>query len=155
MTHTPALKGILFDQPGVVAQSRVLWETKYTALLDRSSIVGGSFFTAADLPKSSGGYCFYSKVVLHDWNDNDAIKILRSVVDAMKPGDRYLVLEAVQMEPENVMTRAMLDIQMLSVGGRERTVADFKRIFEQVGLQFVAAHPTRSIFTIVESVKPA
>jgi hypothetical protein len=155
MAQHQGVKGILFDQPIVVTQSRALWDAKYASLLARATIVGGSFFNTDEVPKSAGGYCYSTKVVLHDWNDDDAIKILTNVVGAMQPGDRFLVLEGVQMEPEYVATRAMLDIQMLTIGGRERTVADFKRLFERVGLQFVASYPTRSIFSVLEAVKAA
>jgi hypothetical protein len=63
MTHYSTLNGILFDQPMVVKQSRELWDAKYKALLGRAEIVGGSFFNAQDLPKSSGGYCYATKVI--------------------------------------------------------------------------------------------
>ena len=155
LTHVPTAKGILFDQPLVVAQSRALWDDKYKSLLNRVEIIGGSFFNSAELPVSSGGYCFSTKVVLHDWNDSDTLKILSNVAKAMRPGDRFLVLEAIQREPERDLTRVMLDIEMMSAGGRERTIADFSGLFDRVGLKFVAAHPTRSIFTVVEAVKVA
>jgi hypothetical protein len=158
LTHNRSIKGILFDQPAVIKQSQELWEQRYKSLQNRVSMQGGDFFQSDEIPRRSpdatnGRFCYTARIVLHDWNDEDAVKILRNIASVMHPGDRFLVLEAVQMEPETLWIRAMLDVQMLAIGGKERTVADFRKLFAAAGLEFTAAYVTRSIFTIVEAVK--
>ena len=53
------------------------------------------------------------------------------------------------------MVRVMMDIQMMTIGGQERTVGQLARLFERAGgLRLVASRPTRSLYSIVEFEKP-
>ena len=68
----PELKGVLFDQPHVVAGAdEVLSEA---CVADRCRVVGGSFFDGVP----EGGDAYVLKAIIHDWEDEEAISILRS-----------------------------------------------------------------------------
>lgn len=72
--------------------------------------------------------------VLHDWDDDDAVAILRRARAALKPGGRILIVEMVL--DEHGYEGGLCDLHLLAVtGGRERTIADFRRILEAAGLR--------------------
>ncbi|OTA95641.1 hypothetical protein M434DRAFT_28767 [Hypoxylon sp. CO27-5] len=80
--------------------------------------------------------------ILHDWNDDDAVKILSSLLPALKPGARILVSEGIVPDPPakrlNTLASKMIRIEdmfMLAAhDARERTVADYKTLFQRVSL---------------------
>jgi O-methyltransferase domain/Dimerisation domain len=84
----PASRGVLFDQPQVV-ESETLVTTP--GLENRVETVAGSFFDA--IP--SGGDAYVMKVILHDWDDDKAIEILRACSRAMSPAATLVVIERV------------------------------------------------------------
>jgi len=150
----PHLTGVLFDQASVIEQARRYWEGNHGDILGRARFAGGSFFDADTIPRAEGdAACYVSKGVLHDWDDESVDRIVGNVAGAMRAGDRYILLEAVQVVPEHMRDRVLLDIQMMTIGGRERTVADFRRILAAAGLQLDGTRPTRSIMTVVEASK--
>ena len=141
------LKGTLFDQPHVVAESRGVLEA--AGVLDRCRIVGGDLF--GEVP--SGCDAMILKFILHDWNDADAIAILRSCRRACRPGDMLLVVEYV-LEPPNAGLHAkMSDLNMLlGPGGRERTAAEYEAILRQAGFALESVVPTTAIVSILRAV---
>jgi hypothetical protein len=84
----PTVRGILFDQPQVVAEPTYL---RNAELLERCDISAGDFFTA--IP--SGFEVYTLKRIIHDWDDTAAITILQQCRKAMAPKGRILVIDAV------------------------------------------------------------
>ncbi|KAI1407231.1 putative O-methyltransferase [Hypoxylon sp. FL1857] len=80
--------------------------------------------------------------ILHDWNDDDAVKILSSLLPALRPGTRVLISEGIVPDPParrlNTLASKMIRIEdmfMLAAhDARERTVADFESLFRRVSL---------------------
>src|SRR5207247_1073165 len=71
--------------------------------------------------------------VLHDWPDEDAVRILRRAREALVPGGRVYVVE--MLRPAQGYQGALLDLHMLVVtGGRERTEAEFAGLLADAGL---------------------
>lgn len=160
LAAAPAAKGALLDLPQVIDQSEKLWTAKYPELLPRVSFHRGSFFEASAIPTGDdsdagpGRRCYMSKVVLHDWDDAKAEAIIANVAAAMRPGDRYLIPEFILQEPELMTSRTMCDIQMMTIAGKERTVADLSALMRRAGgLSLVASHPTRSLYSVAEFEK--
>src|SRR5262245_41290702 len=112
----PEARGILFDQPHVVARAEgVLREAGVT---DRCEVVGGDFFQS--VPR--GGDVYLMKAVLHDWYDPEATDILRVCRRAMDGSARLMVVEAVIAPPNEGRVAKFADLNMLVVpGGQERT----------------------------------
>ena len=89
LRERPGLQGVLFDQPHVVAEARSHFEGAGVA--DRAEAVGGDFFF--EVP--SGGDIYLITSVLHDWPDDDAVRILETVRRAMSESSRLVLFEAV------------------------------------------------------------
>ena len=109
-------------------------------LAARASFVAGDFF--AVVPGNADVYLL--KSVLHDWDDDDAVRILRSVAAAMSPSARLFVLERLRPEPAGSLpidrAIARSDLNMLvATGGRERSEVMYRQLLEASGLH---AHRT-------------
>jgi hypothetical protein len=124
----PALRGVLFDLPHALPRAEEFLER--AGLRARCEVVGGDFFSS--VPSGHGAYLL--KAILHDWDDSNARRILAAVRTAIPSHGRLLVIEAL-LEPGNAPQPAKwLDLQMLVVlGGRERTRAEFERLFDESG----------------------
>jgi len=148
LAANPALRGVLFDQPHVVATAGALLERAGVA--DRCEVVGGSFLET--VPEGADAYLL--KSVIHDWDDAAAIEILRTCRAAMADTARLLVVEPV-IQPGNEPDRAKFsDLNMLvMLGGRERTADDFERLYTEAGFNLTSVVPTGSPpFNIIDGV---
>lgn len=143
------LRGLHFDQPLVSARAREDVHLTAQGVARRCEFEGGSFFEA--VPK--GGDAYTIKRVLHDWSDEEAAKILANCRDAMNPKGKVLVIEGV-IQTGNVPDRAkLLDIQMFTIGGRERTKHDFAALFKEAGLRLTRVIRTKCPLSIVEGIR--
>jgi len=146
LTRYPGMKGILFDQPHVVAGAAE--PVRLAGLADRCEIVGDDFFAA--VPSNVDAYLL--KSVVHDWPDEQAIAILRSCRAAMKPSSKILLVKRVITGPPYLLSSVMSDLNMLvGPGGRERTEGGYAQLLTKAGLQLSHAIPSDSGFWIVEA----
>lgn len=143
----PTLEGILFDQPHVVADAGpVLGEA---GVQDRVAVVPGDFF--AEVPTGADAYLMVR--VLHDWTDDDAVRILRCVRAAMRADARLLILDAVLGPPNEDAQSKFLDLMMLvSAGGRERERREWDALLSQSGLRLVRSTPATPTCHVIEAV---
>lgn len=133
-------KGILFDMDSAVKE-HVLKD-----LSDRVDIVCGNFFNT--IPAAD---CMVLKTVIHDWNDENAIKILTNCRKNLKPGGKILLVEQVVEEPYTLMS-LFYDLHMqVMLGGAERTEQEFKILFESAGLKLNQIVSTKSPMKIIEA----
>ncbi|MCV7195346.1 methyltransferase [Mycobacterium angelicum] len=148
LTAAPHARGILFDQPKVVSgASSVLSEHHVT---DRVQIAEGSFFDD-DIP--SGGDAYVLKFIIHDWTDDDAVRILRNVRAAAGAGKKVLLVEQVIPEHNRDFLGKWLDLEMLVLGSaRERTAAEYEQLLSRAGLQMTRVIETVSPFGVIEAV---
>ena len=143
----PSLRGILFDQPQVVSQAAEILQP--AGITDRCQVVGGDFFQAVP----SGADALLLKSVLHDWDDVDALRILRTCRMAMSAGARVLIVEAVLKGPNTPDPMKFTDIRMLVMnGGRERTAVEFEALLTSAGFRLGSIVPTHSAFSIVDGI---
>ncbi|MGH3737467.1 MAG: methyltransferase [Micromonosporaceae bacterium] len=145
LAATPTLRGVLYDQPAALTAAPAVLDGAGVA--DRCEIVAGDFFTSVPV----GGGAYLIKSVIHDWDDERAVRVLRTVADA---GGTVLVVEPVLPPgvagPEPLLL-AISDLNMLAqVGGRERTEAEFGALFAAAGLTLRACHPAGH-FQILEA----
>jgi hypothetical protein len=142
----PNLRGVLFEQPQVLAQAEAL---KASDIGDRCELVAGDFFSG--IPPGADLYTL--KRVVHDWPDDTAEKILTNVRRAMGPKSRVLVIDAVITPGNAPDPNKALDIGIMALTpGRERTAVEFERLFEAAGLKLlrIIATPPPSSMSIVE-----
>jgi hypothetical protein len=142
------LRGILYDQPQVVANAPASRFITAKAVAGRISVEGGNFFNA--VPQGADAYIM--KYIMHDWTDDQCARILGHCRRAMAPGGRVLVVEHV-IRPGNAPDWGkMLDINMLVLtGGRERTKDEFAALFARAGLRLRRVHTTDAAVSVVEA----
>ena len=121
---------------------------------ERSGFVQADFF--ASVPD---GYDLYlMKYILHDWDDEQALQILRNVRSAVGKHSRLVVIE--QIIPPSLTTSVTdqdvirADLVMMSVGGKERTAAEYRALFADSGWALSWIVPTGTMFSLIEG-KPA
>jgi hypothetical protein len=143
------IHGIVFDLPHVVKGA--LKNIEEYDLSSRLNIVEGNFFDA--VPKNGDAYLL--KNVLHDWDDEKCLMILKNIHQAMKPGSKLVCVESVIIEGNKPSFGKNLDIEMLvgTNGGRERTLAEYKKLYENAGFKLTSVYPTPTPFSFIEGCK--
>jgi SAM-dependent methyltransferase len=142
----PAAQGVLFDLPHVIATAG---DTIAAAgVQDRCQLVSGDFFEA--VPK--GADLHLLKQIVHDWNDEQATRLLQNCHRALAPAGKLLLVEMV-IPSDNLPSPAQaMDLNMLVIlGGQERTKEQFERLFQVAGFKLDRIIPTRSPFNVVEA----
>ena len=145
----PKLKGVLYDQPSVVARAEKDQHLTSKGIKERCRLESGSFFES--VPK--GGDAYIMKYILHDWNDEACVKILSNCRAAMNEKGKVLVADTVIAPGNDPSWGKLLDIQMLIIGGRERTKKEFASIFAAAGLKLTRVVPTKGPLSVVEGVR--
>lgn len=100
----------------------------------------------------ASGDAYLLRHVLHDWDDREAIAILKNCRDAMRPGGRVLVVETVIPSGNEPCFGKWLDLMMLVVGGRERTKEQYAELFSAAGLRLIRIVPTAHEVSVIEGV---
>lgn len=146
LTQTPGLRAIVFDRPQLADGCNA--ELAKLGVSDRCQFVAGSFFESVP----EGADCHLMAHILHDWDDEQATQILRTSRRALKAGDTLLVLDAViKGGPQDF--GALMDLEIfLLFGGRDRTEAEFGKLFADAGFRLTRVVPTTSTISIVEGV---
>ncbi|WP_241010997.1 acetylserotonin O-methyltransferase [Mycobacterium camsae] len=147
LAATPNARGILFDQPQVVAGAPVVLSQH--SVLERTQIAEGSFFNQ-DLPR--GGDAYVLKLIIHDWPDDDALRILGNVRLAAGAGKKVLIVEQVIPAHSRDSLSKWLDLEMLILGSaRERTTAEYECLLARSGFQMTRVVKTASPFVVIEA----
>ena len=145
LAENPQARGILFDQPHVVARAEGVLHA--AGVLERCDVVGGDFFQA--VPR--GGDVYLLKAVLHDWYDPEAVDILRACRRAMDRDARLMVVDAVIAPPNEGAAAKFADLNMLvAPGGQERTREEFSRLFDVAGFQLTQVIETGTRMSVIE-----
>jgi hypothetical protein len=144
LAEYPALRGIVFDQEHVVANAEVVLADAGVA--DRCELATGSFFE--EVP--SGGDAYTLKSIIHDWDDERSVAILRVVRRAMGAGGTLLLIERIVDPPNEGWRTKLSDLNMLvNPGGRERTLDEWETLLQQAGYSLVDVTPTASGFAVI------
>lgn len=143
----PKMKGILFEMPAIANEAKALIDSYGVA--DRCERMGGDFFKSV---AAVGDACIM-KHIIHDWNDEQCITILKNCRNAMQAGAKVLVVEMVIPEGNEPSIGKFLDLQMLLyLTGCERTEAEYKLLFDKAGFELTRIVPTMSPFSIIEGI---
>jgi hypothetical protein len=148
LAANPTLRGVLYDLPEVAAEAKRLVSASGTT--KGVEFVGGSFFESVP----AGGDCYLLKLVIHDWDDERALRILRNVRAAIRDRGKLLLVEFV-MPPGDAFHHAKfmdLSILVLTESGRERTEAEYRDLCAAAGFTFARRVETASPLSIIEAV---
>jgi hypothetical protein len=147
LSQYPALRGVLFDLPHVVQQAPALFEQR--GLGDRVRVEAGSFFEGVP----AGADAYVLSHIIHDWNPEQCLTILRHCRRAIPSTGRLLLVEMVLPEGDAPHPGKLLDMVMLTVpGGEERTPSQYSALLDQAGFRMTRVVPTASLVGVVEAV---
>jgi hypothetical protein len=144
----PALRGILFDLPGVVERAKA--NIQAAGLVERCQVIGGNFFDSVP----SGADAYLLRHIIHDWDDEKSSTILQNIHRAMGKDGRLLVVESVIASGNDPSFVKLLDLAMLVIpGGKERTEEEYRRLYEAAGFHLTGIMPTSSEINVIEGKK--
>jgi hypothetical protein len=133
LVRCPEVKGTLLDLSHVVAGADAVFA--HAGVADRASVVRGSFFH--EVPRCGNAYLL--KHIVHDWEDEEAIAILRACRSAAAPGSKIILVERVMGASNQAADATFADLNMMvNAGGRERTREQFIDLLAAAGLTLSA-----------------
>jgi hypothetical protein len=142
LASAPDVKGVLFDQPHVVAGAALVASGRVT-------LQGGSFFEDA-LPVADG---YLLMEVIHDWADEEALIILKAVRRAAPANARLLLIEAIIPDGPGPAHAKMLDVHMMVMnGGRQRSLTEYETLLRDAGFALEREIPAGAQLSIIEAV---
>ncbi|WP_326585334.1 acetylserotonin O-methyltransferase [Streptomyces sp. NBC_00481] len=150
----PQTRGICFDLPGSVSLQAQRAEPD--PLADRYRVVGGSFFDSVP----GGGDLYLLSHILHDWDDDKAVQILRTVRAAMTDSSTVMIVDLIGaglgQRDEWLRTAAVMDLYMLSLfggtGGQERTTAQVESLLSKAGFRVSRVDALPSGMNVIRAV---
>ena len=149
LLHYPTARGVLFDLPGVVASARE--QLASDPARARCTCVPGDFFVAVP----DGGDVYLLEVVIHDWDDAAATRILMNCARAMHDQSRLVLIE--RLLPERTLDDPAAihgDLNMLVLtGGHERTLAEYQQLLAAAGLKLARRISTQSPWWVIEAIR--
>jgi O-methyltransferase domain/Dimerisation domain len=141
----PEIEAVVFDMPQVVPGARA-WLTD-RGLGARCEFVAGDFFEAVP----QGGDVYALSHIVHDWDDEKAIRLLRRCREAMAPHARLAVCEMVVPAGPEPHFSKLLDLEMLvNTGGQERTLDEYERLYTAAGFELTRVVPTPTPVSVIE-----
>lgn len=146
LQRNPQAKGILFEQPQVIEGNILARE----GVADRTTLVPGNFFN--EIPVVADVYLM--KFIIHDWNDEQSIKILNNLARSAPKGSKLLLVETLVEEDDNQPSLSkVMDLNMLVMtGGSERKASEYSALFEKTGFRFERVYTTDPL-QIIEAVR--
>jgi hypothetical protein len=142
-------KGILYDLDYVIASADALLQSE--GVIDRCQRAAGSFFESVP----SGGDAYIMKHIIHDWDDDKALVILKNIKTAFgkNTSGKVILLEAVVPATNEPHLAKWIDLEMMvGPGGRERTEAEFRDLFAAAGMRLKRVVPSQSPLSVIEAV---
>src|SRR5258708_12363823 len=140
------LRGVVVDLPDVVPSATAA--AAALGLAERSRAMAGDFFT--DVPEAD---IYLLKSVLHDWNDEEAVRILNRCRQAMRRGGRVVVIDMLLGEMGEPGIAPLMDLNMMvMLTGHERTLAEFCAFLHDASLRLSKSTPIRPPIAVIEAV---
>jgi hypothetical protein len=143
----PLAQGVLFDRPDVTDEARRTLAEH--GIAERCEVVGGDFF--ASLPENGDAYLMSH--IIHDFDDERCVTILRNCRRTIDPDGRLLLVEMVIPPGDTPHRGKMLDMMMLVIpGGLERTEEEYGELLHRGGFRLTRVVPTQSESSVIEAV---
>ena len=140
------LKGVLYDLPHVGVEAEQTFAA--AGLSDRCQVVSGNFFESVP----AGGDAYILSHIIHDWDEDECVRILSHCRRAMHADGRLLIVEMVIPPGDMPHPGKILDIVMLVIpGGQERTEDEYRALLAKAGFELTRVVPTASAVSVVEA----
>lgn len=142
------MRGVVYEMEHAIAGAQKLISEQ--GLSNRGEAICGDILELVP----SGANAYVMKHIIHDWDDERSITILRNCKIAMAPGGRLMVVENVLTGPTDPDFAKFGDLEMLIVtpGGRERTADEYSSLYARAGFRLTRIVPTTSTVSIIEGV---
>ena len=138
---SPRSKGILFDLPNVIEESKALRSP-------RLALQAGDFFRDA-LPAADA---YLVMEIIHDWGDPESLAILRAIRKAAPKHAKLLLLETLVTDDAAGQWAKLLDIHMMVLlGGKQRSVKEYSALLDAAGFSLQRTLDTRADISILEA----
>ena len=143
----PELKATVFDTASTIEKGKPLSGSITGGA--RLSFVSGDFF--ASVPPGADAHLLCG--VIHDWDDDRAVRILRNCRQAMGTNGRVVLIETIVPDDNATCFSKLLDLNMLVMtGGRERTRREFEILLNAAGYRLTRVVPTLAPQSVIEGV---
>jgi hypothetical protein len=140
------MRGVLFDRPPVIERTRASLQ-RAAGLAGRWDAQAGDFFESVP----AGPDAYLLRHVIHDWDDDRAVAILRNCRRAAGDRGKLLVVEGIVPPGNGASLSKFFDLAMMVLpGGMERTEEEYRRLFEAGGFSLGRIVPTRSWISVIE-----
>lgn len=147
----PSMHITLQDQANVLDKAPDFWQERAAEHRHRVTFSPHDFFG----PQTVCSSAYFLRLVLHDWEDKDAVRILKPLRDALEvfgPEARLFIAETV-IRPATPRFTHQIDMQMLTLlGAYERTESQFQDILSQSAFAIKCIHSNRGILSLIEAV---
>ncbi|MFJ7075616.1 methyltransferase [Streptomyces sp. NPDC098781] len=148
MKADPELHGGVLDLPHIVPAAAEA--ARADGMAERFTVVGGDFFE--EVPPAD---LYVLKYILHDWDDDSCVRILKNCASSLLEGGRVVVVDHLVGAVGEPGLAPLMDMNMLGMtGGRERETAEFDALFAAAGLRRVKVS-TAGAFAVIEAVPAA
>ena len=136
LTLHPELRGIVYDLPH--SEQAALATFEAAGVDDRCSFVSGNFFESVP----PGGDAYLLSHILHDWDDEQSLRILGAIRAAAGDATRLVVMDSVLPDAgTGALVPKLLDLHMLvMLGGCERTADEWGRLLGRGGFALRQIH---------------
>ena len=141
-------------QPTGVVVDLPYMESQAVASIEHDRLGNRCRFEAHDIFESvpAGGDIYLLRFILHDWNDDESVRILKTLRAAMAPAGRVLIVEMLVPDTNEPGFVQLMDINMLVMtGGRERTATEYGALCAAAGLRLVRTIATGTPFVVLEA----
>lgn len=147
LKHNNQSRAVVFDRPDVVEVAK--GKLASAGIANRCECIGGDFF--ASIP--SGGDAYLLASILHDWDDQRSLTILRNCRRAMSSKAKLLIVEMVIPEGDESFFGKLLDLHMLvNFGGQERTEQEYRDLLSAAGFQISQVVKTSTPSSLIEAL---
>jgi hypothetical protein len=147
LTGYPKMHGVLFELPHAIEGARRTLSA--AGLSSRCEVVSGDFFRSVP----PGGDAYMLSRVIHDWDDDRAVAILKIVRGVVPATGRLLLFETLIRSDKRLSYPLLSDVNMIiRTGGCERTEAEYRALYKSAGFRLTRAIRTPSLtgMTIIE-----
>lgn len=140
------LKGVVADLPSVISGTKQ--EIMKDGLADRCEAAPCNFFESVPV----GGDCYLMKNIIHDWAEEEALRLLQNIRAVIPPYGKLILVEMVIDDSPTPHPGKLLDIEMMAfVGGRERTEDEYRNLLARAGFNLENVLRTKSPMCLLES----
>jgi SAM-dependent methyltransferase len=142
------LQGTLFDRAPAIERSAEVLRSRQVA--DRCRCIAGDFFEAVPL----GSEAILLSRILHDFSDEDSLRILRNCHAALPRGGRLLIVEYVVGDGAAGTAAKLFDLHMMVYFGaaRERTAEEFRALLAQSGFRMQRVVESAALIGVIEAI---